>query len=233
MSDNTARRRNAAAVRRIFARAGHSSTAAWVRPTLRSAGGVLSEETHRGNQWALAAEVGAPPSPPAGQHPSRVSCHLLSRSVARHEWPEGDRAAATERLQLGAAGQRGGGCGRQRRERRAAKEHAAAVLRYELSIPRRRALGHLTQLTGAQLDLSRSVPNNYTADRIVERSGGLWVLQNKYRQELLRGEPIMTRVMRGEFFEGTQEKAKKKDFCQANKRHVSVASRINSAMRSV
>ncbi|KPI88760.1 hypothetical protein ABL78_2139 [Leptomonas seymouri] len=112
-----------------------------------------------------------------------------------------------------------------------AYHHQQAVLRYENTLPRRRALDPYVQLTGAQVSAGLTVPNTYTADVLAKRNGGRWVLDNQYRQQLYRGEPVMTAVMRGDFYAGgaAQQTAGKprRDIMAKNRRDVRVASIIN------
>lgn len=116
-----------------------------------------------------------------------------------------------------------------------AYHHQQAVLRHEQSIPRRRAIDPYVQLTGAQVDVALTVPNMYTVDRLVERNGGRWVLDNPHRQQLYRGEPVMTRIMHGDFYgEGAARRAAgtpRHDVLATNRRDVRVTSEINRAER--
>ncbi|KAG5473989.1 hypothetical protein CUR178_04100 [Leishmania enriettii] len=116
-----------------------------------------------------------------------------------------------------------------------AYHHQQAVLRHERTIPRRRAIDPYVHLTGAQVDACLTVPNTYTADRLAEHSGGRWVLDNPHRQQLYKGEPVMTRIMRGEFYsEGAARRAAgvpRFDLLAKNRRDVRVTSAINRAER--
>ncbi|CAG9577776.1 conserved hypothetical protein [Leishmania major strain Friedlin] len=116
-----------------------------------------------------------------------------------------------------------------------AYHHQQAVLRYERTIPRRRVVDPYVHLTGAQADVCLVAPNTYTADRLVERNGGRWVLDNPHRQQLYKGEPIMTRIMQGEFYsEGAARRAAgvpRHCVLAKNRRDVRVASEINRAER--
>ncbi|GET90307.1 hypothetical protein, conserved [Leishmania tarentolae] len=113
--------------------------------------------------------------------------------------------------------------------------HQQAVLRHEQTIPRRRAVDPYVHLTGAQVDACLVVPNTYTADRLAERNGGRWVLDNAHRQQLYKGEPIMTRIMKGEFYsEGAARRVAgmpRHSILAKNRRDVRVASEINRAER--
>ncbi|RNF09771.1 uncharacterized protein Tco025E_06937 [Trypanosoma conorhini] len=241
MQDTAARERNSAAVQRLFARERGSPLTPWKCPVVRCADGTLSPGMHLSNQCQLAHEVGcgcpaataaAAAAATSSPHSRAVdygnplcSCYSLKRRIARHEW-------ATSRTERGKL--QGGSLNPQKsaREQRAAIDHEQAILRYELSIPRRRVAGHLLHLTAAQLDLSQSMPGAHTMDRLVERKKGCWVLQNPYRQQLLRGEPVMTRIMHGEFYEPQRSERRVTNFPQANKRHVWAASSINHALHS-
>ncbi|AYU80534.1 hypothetical protein conserved [Leishmania donovani] len=122
-----------------------------------------------------------------------------------------------------------------RKAQRRAYHHQQAVLRHERTIPRRRVVDPYVHLTGAQADVCLVVPNTYTADRLVERNGGRWVLDNPHRQQLYKGEPIMTRLMQGEFYrEGAARRAagEPRHYLLAkNRRDVRVVSEINRAER--
>lgn len=121
------------------------------------------------------------------------------------------------------------------REQWMAYHHQQAVLRYEQTLPRRRAVDPYVHLTGAQVDVSLTVPNTYTADVLAKRHGGRWVLDNAYRQQLYRGEPVMSCVMRGDFYAGSAAKrATRQPRCTViakNRRDVRVTSEINRAER--
>lgn len=122
------------------------------------------------------------------------------------------------------------------KEQRRAYHRQQATLRYESTIPRRRVLDPYLHLTGAQADISLSVPNTYTADRLVQREGGRWVLDNPHRQQLWRREPVMTQIMRGDFYgEGASRRCPgahpTSNIVQKNKRDVRVASAVNRAER--
>lgn len=122
-----------------------------------------------------------------------------------------------------------------KKAQRRAYHHQQAVLRHERTIPRRRAVDPYVHLTGAQADVCLVVPNTYTADRLVERNGGRWVLDNPHRQQLCKGEPIMTRIMHGEFYsEGAARRAAgvpRHYVLTKNRRDVRVTSEINRAER--
>ncbi|CCW59570.1 unnamed protein product [Phytomonas sp. EM1] len=83
---------------------------------------------------------------------------------------------------------------------RRAYRHQQAVLRHERGLARRRVMDRYVDLTPAQLGPSLVRPNDYTAKKLAERYGGRWVLDNPHHQELLRGEPLMNRIMRGEYY---------------------------------
>ncbi|ESL06004.1 hypothetical protein TRSC58_06328 [Trypanosoma rangeli SC58] len=241
MPSTAVRERNKAAVQRLFARHSVPSPAPWKCHTVHCADGTLPPGMHLSKQCQLAHEVGrgsaaaveaAAAAATSSPHSRAVnygdpfcSCYSMNRRIARHEW-------ATSRAEKGKL--QGGLLDHQKsaRERRAAAEHEEAILRYELSIPRRRVAGHLLHLTTAQLSTSQPMPKARTMDRLVEHRKGCWVLHNPYRQHLLRGEPVMTRIMHGEFYEPQRNEQKAMSFQQANKRHVWVASRINHAMHS-
>ncbi|RNF09135.1 uncharacterized protein TraAM80_02394 [Trypanosoma rangeli] len=241
MPSTVARERNKAAVRRLFARDHVPSPAPWKCHTVHCADGTLPPGMHLSKQCELAHEVGrgtaaavavAAAAATSSPHSRAVdygnpfcSCYSMNRKIARHEW-------ATSRAEKGKL--QGGPLNphKSARERRAAIEHEEAILRYELSIPRRRVAGHLLHLTAAQLSTSQPMPRARTMDRLVEHRKGCWVLHNPYRQQLLRGEPVMTRIMHGEFYEPQRNEQNTINFSQANKRHVQVASSINHAMHS-
>lgn len=121
------------------------------------------------------------------------------------------------------------------KEHWAAYHHQQAVLRHEQTLPRRRAVDPYVHLTGAQVDAGLTVPNTYTADVLAARSGGLWVLDNPHRQQYYRGEPVMTSVMRGDFYgEGAAQRAAgrpRHDVQAKNRRDVHVTSEVNRAER--
>ncbi|KAF5221452.1 hypothetical protein TcYC6_0108300 [Trypanosoma cruzi] len=235
MTNATARERNKAAVQRLFAR-GRSSPAPWTCPPVRCADGTLLPDMRLSKQWQLAQEVGcghgdaaaaaavsAPHICAAGPGSSSCSCYIMNRKIARHEWETNTKEK--RRLQGGSPRSH-----EREKEQRAAMDREQAILRYELSIPRRRVVDHLLHLTASQLDLCHTMPTAHTMDRLVEQKRGRWVLQNPYRQLLLRGEPVMTRIMRGEFYATQRNETKATNFPQANKRHVRIASNINHAM---
>ncbi|CAD2213398.1 hypothetical protein AGDE_01213 [Angomonas deanei] len=103
-----------------------------------------------------------------------------------------------------------------------------SILRYEKTLPRRRAVDPYVSLTGAQVDTRMTVPNQYTAAKLAEREGGKWVLDNPHRQQLSRKQPVMTRVMQGEYYNGQRvPNHRETDFIAANRADVRVASRLN------
>lgn len=129
-----------------------------------------------------------------------------------------------------------------------------AVLRNETALARKRAAYGYTGLIAAQADASCQFPNAHTLDLLVarryshqqnhQRQG--WVLDNPHRQQLLRGEPVMTQVMRGDFYESPRGRAASgssnsnnvngrsrsvADAQRVNRRDVRVASAINSSVR--
>ncbi|KAG5490509.1 hypothetical protein JKF63_00629 [Porcisia hertigi] len=116
-----------------------------------------------------------------------------------------------------------------------AYHHQQAILRYERTLPRRRVVDPYVHLTGAQVSVSLAVPNAYTADRLVERNGGRWILDNSHRQQLYKGAPVMTRIMQGEFYhQGAERRAAgvpRYDLLAKNRRDVRVTSAVNQAER--
>ncbi|EKF33104.1 hypothetical protein MOQ_003035 [Trypanosoma cruzi marinkellei] len=233
MTNAKAKERNKAAVQRLFAR-GRSSPVPWTCPPVRCVDGTLLPDMQLSKQWQLAQEVGcghgdvaaaasAPNICAAGHGSPSCSCYIMNRKIARHEWET--NTTEKRRLQGDSPNSH-----QREKEQRAAMDREQAILRYELSIPRRRVVDHFLHLTAPQLDLCHTMPTAYTMDRLVEQKRGHWVLQNPYRQLLLRGEPVMTRIMRGEFYEPERNETKAKNFSQANKRHVRIASNINHAM---
>ncbi|KAH9598788.1 hypothetical protein LSM04_001509 [Trypanosoma melophagium] len=239
MTGATCKERNAAAVERLFRKGQSSSRSPWVTPNARLYDGTLPPEMHLSNQWQLAYEVSGgaathgnsgvigPGSRKIDYGDPSSSCYSMKRMIARHAWKLNE--GAKEKLQgLGPHNSISGvNAPLKQKERKAAIAREEAIIRYELSIPRRRVVGHFTQLTEAQGDLAKNVPTTSAADMLVARYKGRWVLQNPYRQQLLRGEPVMTRIMQGEFYCPQPRKSKTRNFCQANKRHVHVASDIN------
>ncbi|ORC90102.1 uncharacterized protein TM35_000091520 [Trypanosoma theileri] len=237
MTGTTCKERNAAAVQRLFLRGQTSSRPQFMTPNARLYDGTLPPEMHLSNQWQLAHEVNGTAVQqfnsgtitPSSRHidygdPSS-SCYSMRRMIARHAWESHE--GAKEKLQGLGPNNSSSNTQLKKRERKAAIAREEAIIRYELSIPRRRVVGHLSQLTEAQGDLVRNIPTTQAADKLVARYGGRWVLQNPHRQQLLHGEPVMTRIMHGEFYCPQQKKVKTPNFCQANKRHVRIASDIN------
>jgi hypothetical protein len=116
-----------------------------------------------------------------------------------------------------------------------AYHHQQAVLRHEQTLPRRRAMDPYVHLTGAQVDAGLTMPNAYTADRLAALNGGRWVLDNPYHQQLYRGEPVMTKVMRGDYYgDGAAQRAAgrpRHDVAAKNRRDVRVTSEVNRAER--
>ncbi|KAG5473706.1 hypothetical protein LSCM1_04335 [Leishmania martiniquensis] len=155
---------------------------------------------------------------------ARRSCFLLALQKSKHERGIDARPADAALTPYEAL-----------KERWKAYHHQQAVLRHEQTIPRRRAVDPYVHLTGAQVGASLTVPNTYTADRIAERRGGRWVLDNPHHQQLCKGEPVMTRIMRGEFYdEGAARRAAgvpRFDLLAKNRRDVRVTSAINRAER--
>ncbi|CAM39898.1 conserved hypothetical protein [Leishmania braziliensis MHOM/BR/75/M2904] len=152
------------------------------------------------------------------------SCFLLEVQKARHA-RDIDRPPADARLTPHEA----------QKAQWKAYHHQQAVLRHEQTIPRRRAVDPYVHLTGAQFGASLAVPNAYTAGRLAERNGGRWALDNPHRQQLYKGEPVMTRIMHGEFYsEGAARYAAgvpRYDILAKNRRDVRVASEINRMER--
>lgn len=93
----------------------------------------------------------------------------------------------------------------ERERERAQREryhHQQAIFRHERSLARRRAASAYTGLTAAQADAALSFPNAYTLDRLAtDRYAGRWPLDNPHRQQLLRGVPVMTQIMHGDFYQ--------------------------------
>lgn len=96
------------------------------------------------------------------------------------------------------------------------------VVRHEQRMERRRALDPYLQLTGAQVDLHAVIPN---PDGELASRG--WMISNSYRQQLCRtaGVPLMTRIMRGDYYEPKREPPRpKRDVVALNKVHLRAAS---------
>ncbi|AAZ10551.1 uncharacterized protein TEOVI_000793500 [Trypanosoma equiperdum] len=231
MACDDSTKRNAAAVNRLLqkTRAATAPNSQWLNSITRREDGTLSNELHLSNQQRLACEMGVFPKGHFGdveieeENPQR-SCHALAQRRARHEWKTDEEAK--RRLQIG----RGEVCNK--RELRAAARREAAILRYEMTLPRRRVVGHLSHLMPAQADASLAVPTEGAADALVEKGCGRWVLHNSYRQQLLHGEPVMTRIMRGEFYETKPPPQRKKKVWAAGKRHVRMTSEVNRLMNT-
>lgn len=209
-------------------------------------GSSLDVPLHIGQQLALAAEMGtltdaqyrnelqrmgpgggsARPLASSGDDSAdaaraRASCFEMRRQVAAHARAVAAPPSPPQSPQAAYAAQR------------EAYRHHRAVARYEGTIPRRRALDGYTQRTAAEEDTRRGVPNQYTAARLAERYGGGWPLDNPHRQAMARGEPAMTRVMRGEYYHDPSKTIVRhaRNIVKANKRDVRVASEVNRAMR--
>jgi hypothetical protein len=99
------------------------------------------------------------------------------------------------------------------------------IVRHEQGLQRRRAVDPYLQLTGAQVDLHTVIPNSKVADTMYKAHHG-WMINNAYRQQLTHdGVPLMTRVMRGEYYhDEAKPKAPRNDFVELNKRQIRAAS---------
>ncbi|KAK7195522.1 hypothetical protein NESM_000480200 [Novymonas esmeraldas] len=237
---------SAAALVGVVGGDGAGARPAWCEPDRR---GLLSRPSldvpsHLGRQMEIAAQMGtltaaqqatllaraAPVSQSTGaalleeMDGADRSCFLLEVQKARHARGIDARAAEADLTPYEVG-----------RGRWVAYHHQQAVLRHERTLARRRVVDPYVQLTGAQVDVSPAVPNTYTADRLVERREGRWVLDNPHRQHLYRGEPVMTRIMQGEFYgEGAARRAAgvaRRDVSAKNRRDVRVTSEINRAER--
>ncbi|KAG8345602.1 hypothetical protein ERJ75_001433200 [Trypanosoma vivax] len=214
MNDET-KKLNAAAVQRLFARGRRtaSSTGTWAATTRRD-DGTLTTDMHLSNQLQLAHEMGFPLE--TAKKEAAPSCFELRRQRTRHHY----EIPAVEKQKL--QGQPPDHI--LEREQLAARRRERAILRYELTIPRRRVLGHLSHPTQAQSDLSLSVPTQSAAETLVAQAQGRWILQNAHRQQLMHGEPMMTRIMRGEFYTPPRNTRRGKSLCGVNRRRIQTSS---------
>lgn len=99
------------------------------------------------------------------------------------------------------------------------------INRHEATLPRRRAVDPFLQLTEAQQDLHMKLPSS----RLVDSMSGSWIVSNPSRQQLSGKTPLMTRIMRGDFYEEHSNipKAPRKDFVSLNRVHVRAASAVS------
>lgn len=99
------------------------------------------------------------------------------------------------------------------------------IERNERGMQRRRVVDPYIELTGAQQGLRSVVPTAAFADRQVHEKHKSWVLHNQQRQHMVEGEPLMTRVMRGEYYiPKAVPKGPRKDHVTSNKMQVRCAS---------
>ncbi|CCW67445.1 unnamed protein product [Phytomonas sp. Hart1] len=198
-----ARQRNRAAVARLFVSTSYHprSSSAPGPPTSSAAApnsrGGPSRDGRQGHR--LTAN---PNSNPAGSRDPRPAwdCRGLHKSHPPPHNADPHRSClAMQRLK------RSHGLSRQEAPGEGPSAASLAwIRRHERSIPRRRAVDRYVDLTSAQVGTSLLLPNDYTAMRLAERFAGRWALDNPHHQELLRGEPVMTRIMQGEYYAPTR-----------------------------
>jgi hypothetical protein len=101
------------------------------------------------------------------------------------------------------------------------------ILRHEQGIGARRARDPYLFMTGAQQDLHQVLPGTAT------RVNGEWMINNTARQQLCKnGQPIMTRIMHGDFYyQDPPKRPSKLDYVTMNKVHLRAASAAASAKR--
>lgn len=90
-------------------------------------------------------------------------------------------------------------------QRKAQQQHEESIRRYEETLPLRRVadpyVPRADQHEKVQDAKGVGVPNEYTLQVLSDTHQGLHpITGNAYRQQLLRGEPLIRRVMRGDFY---------------------------------
>jgi hypothetical protein len=102
------------------------------------------------------------------------------------------------------------------------------IIRHEQGLQRRRAVDPYLQLTGAQQDLHTVIPNSSCANKMYKEHHG-WMINNNSRQQLTHDNvPLMTRVMRGEYYQGTpSRRSVRNNFLELNRKHVRAASAVS------
>lgn len=92
---------------------------------------------------------------------------------------------------------------KQRRARREAFHRQQSIVRYEMTLPLRRAADPYVNLTAAQLSTHRCVPTLSTLKQMSERLKGRHPIGgSKFHQVELCGEPLVGQLLRGDFYEG-------------------------------
>lgn len=99
------------------------------------------------------------------------------------------------------------------------------IIRHESGLQRRRAVDPYLQLTGAQVDLHTVIPNSSCANKMYKEHHG-WMINNNSRQQLTHDNvPLMTRIMRGEYYTGNpSRRGVRNNFVELNRKHVRAAS---------